>query len=78
MKNLVVLTGAGMSAESGLKTFRDASGLWEGHDVMEVASPEVDLIFPVAILEIEKPYEEYLDLTHTSLAGVLLLNYPQN
>jgi NAD-dependent deacetylase len=36
---IVVLTGAGMSAESGLKTFRDADGLWEGHDVMEVASP---------------------------------------
>lgn len=36
----MVLTGAGMSAESGIKTFRDAGGLWEGHDVMEVASPE--------------------------------------
>ncbi|WP_033960498.1 SIR2 family NAD-dependent protein deacylase [Psychroserpens jangbogonensis] len=40
MKHIVVLTGAGMSAESGLKTFRDADGLWEGHDVMEVATPE--------------------------------------
>ena len=40
MKNIVVLTGAGMSAESGIKTFRDAGGLWEGYDVMEVASPE--------------------------------------
>jgi len=40
MKNIVVLTGAGMSAESGIATFRDADGLWEGHDVMEVASPE--------------------------------------
>lgn len=39
MKKLVVLTGAGISAESGLKTFRDSNGLWEGHDVMEVASP---------------------------------------
>ena len=39
MKKLIVLTGAGMSAESGVKTFRDAGGLWEGHDVMEVASP---------------------------------------
>ena len=37
---IVVLTGAGMSADSGLKTFRDADGLWEGHDVMEVASPQ--------------------------------------
>ena len=40
MKKLVVLTGAGISAESGIQTFRDADGLWEGHDVMEVASPE--------------------------------------
>lgn len=40
MKKIVVLTGAGISAESGIKTFRDANGLWEGHDVMEVASPE--------------------------------------
>ncbi|MUP47112.1 NAD-dependent deacylase [Gramella sp. BOM4] len=39
MKKLVVLSGAGISAESGIKTFRDADGLWEGHDVMEVASP---------------------------------------
>jgi len=38
--HIVVLTGAGMSAESGVKTFRDANGLWEGHDVMEVATPE--------------------------------------
>lgn len=39
MKNIVVLTGAGISAESGIKTFRDEDGLWEGHDVMQVASP---------------------------------------
>jgi NAD-dependent deacetylase len=37
---LVVLTGAGISAESGLKTFRDSDGLWEGHDVYKVASPD--------------------------------------
>ena len=36
----MVLTGAGISAESGLKTFRDENGLWEGHDVTKVASPE--------------------------------------
>ncbi|XRE41895.1 NAD-dependent protein deacetylase of SIR2 family [Tenacibaculum discolor] len=39
-KRLVVLTGAGISAESGIKTFRDADGLWEGHDIYEVASPQ--------------------------------------
>lgn len=40
MKNIIVLTGAGISAESGINTFRDSGGLWEGHDVMDVASPE--------------------------------------
>lgn len=38
-KKLVVLSGAGISAESGLKTFRDSDGLWEGYDVTEVATP---------------------------------------
>src|SRR5690625_2862221 len=40
MKKVVVLTGAGISAESGISTFRDSNGLWENHDIMEVASPE--------------------------------------
>src|SRR5688572_28170934 len=40
MKNLVVLSGAGISAESGIPTFRDSDGLWEGYDVAEVATPE--------------------------------------
>ena len=39
VKRVVVLSGAGISAESGIPTFRGAGGLWEGHDVMEVASP---------------------------------------
>jgi NAD-dependent deacetylase len=39
-KKLVVLSGAGISAESGIKTFRDSDGLWEGHNVMDVATPE--------------------------------------
>lgn len=40
MKNLVVFSGAGISAESGLKTFRDTDGLWEEYNVMDVATPE--------------------------------------
>jgi NAD-dependent deacetylase len=40
MKKLVVLSGAGISAESGIPTFRDSNGLWEGYDVMQVATPE--------------------------------------
>ncbi len=38
-KRLIVLTGAGISAESGLKTFRDSDGLWEGYDIEDVATP---------------------------------------
>ena len=40
IRNIVVLTGAGVSAESGLATFRDPDGLWEGHRVEDVATPE--------------------------------------
>ncbi len=40
MKKLAVLTGAGISAESGIRTFRDSDGLWHDYDIMEVASPE--------------------------------------
>lgn len=51
MKNIVVLTGAGISAESGIKTFRDADGLWEGHDVMQVASPQGFKDNPALVLD---------------------------
>lgn len=51
MKKMVVLTGAGMSAESGLQTFRDANGLWEGHNVMDVATPEAFERDPKLVLE---------------------------
>lgn len=50
-KKIVVMTGAGVSAESGLKTFRDADGLWEGHDVYEVASPEGWAANPALVLD---------------------------
>ncbi|MCO6499141.1 MAG: NAD-dependent deacylase [Vicingus serpentipes] len=40
MKKIVVFTGAGISAESGLNTFRDSDGLWENHEVTEVATPQ--------------------------------------
>ena len=48
---LVVLSGAGMSAESGIATFRGADGLWEGHRVEEVASPEGFEANPELVLE---------------------------
>lgn len=50
-KKIVVLTGAGMSAESGISTFRDSNGLWENHDIMEVASPEGWHNNPVLVLD---------------------------
>lgn len=47
----MILTGAGMSAESGLKTFRDANGLWEGHDIMDVATLEAFKRNPNLVLD---------------------------
>jgi NAD-dependent deacetylase len=51
MKNLVVLTGAGISAESGIATFRDAGGLWEGYKVEDVATPEAWEKNPALVLD---------------------------
>lgn len=48
---ITILTGAGMSAESGINTFRDSGGLWEGHDIMEVASPEGWMKNPVLVTD---------------------------
>ena len=50
-KKLVVLTGAGVSAESGLKTFRDSDGLWEGYDIEDVATPRAWRKNPKLVLE---------------------------
>ncbi len=51
MKRLVVLTGAGMSAESGIRTFRDSNGLWNNYRIEEVASPEAWEKHPEVVLE---------------------------
>ena len=51
MQKLVVLTGAGISAESGISTFRDSGGLWEGHDVNQVATPEGLAADPALVLD---------------------------
>ena len=51
MKKLVVLTGAGISAESGLKTFRDSDGLWEGYNIEDVATPGAWRKDPKLVLE---------------------------
>ena len=49
--NIVVLTGAGISADSGLQTFRDSNGLWEGHKVEEVATPQAFARNPQMVLD---------------------------
>ena len=51
MKTLVILTGAGMSAESGISTFRDAGGLWEKYRIEEVATPEAWATNPALVQE---------------------------
>ena len=51
MKNIVVFTGAGISAESGLGTFRDSNGLWEKYRIEEVATPEAFIKNPELVLE---------------------------
>ncbi len=50
-KHIVVLSGAGMSAESGISTFRDSNGLWENHSIEEVATPEGFATNPELVLE---------------------------
>jgi NAD-dependent deacetylase len=60
---IVVLTGAGISAESGVPTFRDADGLWAGHDVAEVATPEAYEWQPSLV-------HEFYDTRRSALAGV--------
>ncbi|GHR86303.1 SIR2 family NAD-dependent protein deacylase [Helicobacter pylori] len=73
MKNLVILSGAGISAESGIKTSRDADGLWEGHDIMEVASPYGWKKNPQKVLDFynqrrRQLFEVYPNKAHKALA----------
>ncbi|PWI30131.1 NAD-dependent protein deacylase [Flavobacteriaceae bacterium LYZ1037] len=68
MKHIVVLSGAGISAESGIKTFRDADSLWEGHDVMEVASLEGFTKNPELVLNFYNERRKQLLTVHPNLA----------
>ncbi|WP_339888411.1 NAD-dependent deacylase [uncultured Flavobacterium sp.] len=72
MKKIVVLTGAGVSAESGIKTFRDADGLWEGHDIMEVASPIGYLNNPELVLDFYNKRRKQLLEVKPNLAHIIL------
>ena len=68
MKHIVVISGAGISAESGLKTFRDSNGLWEGHDVMEVATPLGFKNNPELVLEFYNQRRRQLLKVHPNFA----------
>lgn len=74
MKNLVFLTGAGISAESGIKTFRDADGLWEGHDIMEVASFEGFEKNPALVLDFYNKRRKQLHEVHPNKAHEIIAN----
>ncbi len=78
MKNLVVLTGAGISAESGVKTFRDDNGLWEGHDVMEVATPEGFSKNPELVLDFYNQRRRQLKTVEPNDAHLLLAELENN
>jgi NAD-dependent deacetylase len=71
-KKLVVLTGAGISAESGIKTFRDSDGLWEGHNVMDVATPEGWHKNPVLVLDFYNQRRQQLKAVQPNLGHQIL------
>lgn len=71
-KKLVVLTGAGISAESGIKTFRDSDGLWEGHNVMDVATPEGWHKNPALVLDFYNQRRQQLKEVQPNLGHLIL------
>ncbi|UOO88224.1 NAD-dependent deacylase [Vitreoscilla massiliensis] len=74
---VVVLTGAGISAESGLLTFRDAGGLWEGHRVEEVATPEAFARNPQLVLNFYNQRRAQLQQVHPNAAHLALVALEQ-
>ena len=71
-KKLVVLTGAGISAESGIKTFRDSDGLWEGHNVQDVATPEGWRKNPALVLDFYNQRRKQLKKVTPNAAHLIL------
>ena len=77
-KKLVVLTGAGISAESGIRTFRDMGGLWEEYDVMEVASPEGWAKNPQLVLQFYNERRRQLKNAKPNLGHIALAEAEQH
>ena len=78
MRKLVVLSGAGMSAESGIPTFRGIDGLWEGHRVEEVASPSGWLNNPALVLEFYNQRRRTALASQPNLGHQILAQLEQN
>ena len=72
MNKIVVLTGAGVSAESGIRTFRDAGGLWEGHRVEDVATPEAWNRNPQLVLDFYNERRKQLLTVEPNAAHIAL------
>ncbi|MBQ8592901.1 MAG: NAD-dependent deacylase [Bacteroidaceae bacterium] len=72
MKKIVVLSGAGMSAESGISTFRDAGGLWEKYPVEQVATPEGYARNPQLVIDFYNQRRRQLQLVHPNRGHELL------
>ncbi|WP_094178314.1 SIR2 family NAD-dependent protein deacylase [Flavobacterium psychrophilum] len=71
-KKLVILTGAGISAESGIKTFRDSGGLWEGHNVDDVATPQGWHKNPTLVLDFYNKRRQELKTVKPNEAHLIL------
>lgn len=76
-KNLVVLSGAGISAESGVKTFRDSNGLWENHRIEDVASPEGFERNPQMVLDFYNARRSQLSSVNPNSAHLILAELEQ-
>lgn len=74
LKHISILTGAGISAESGVKTFRDHDGLWEGHDVMQVATPQGFEQNPELVLEFYNKRRQQLKTVFPNAAHKALVD----
>lgn len=77
-RNIFVLTGAGISAESGVKTFRDANGLWENHRIEDVATPEAYARDPALVQQFYNLRRAQLKTVQPNAAHLALASFEKN
>jgi NAD-dependent deacetylase len=78
MKNLVIFTGAGISAESGINTFRDSGGLWEMHKIEDVATPEAWARNPETVLRFYNERRKQAALAQPNVAHQIIAELEQH